>query len=52
VYGWLWRRLPGPLPVRLLTALVLALAVVAVCYLWVFPLVAPHMPFNDSTVGE
>jgi hypothetical protein len=52
VYAWLWRHLPGPLPVRMLAALLLVLAVVAVCYLWLFPVVAPYMPFNDSTVGQ
>jgi hypothetical protein len=52
VYGWIWRHLPGPVLVRLLTALLLVVAVVAVCYLWVFPEVAPYMPFNDSTVGD
>jgi hypothetical protein len=52
VYGWLWQHLPGPLAVRLLTALALAVAVVAVCFVWVFPEIAPHMPFNDGTVGE
>ena len=52
VYGWLWRHLPGPLPAKVVSATLLALAVVAVCFLWVFPAVAPHMPFNDGTVGE
>ena len=50
IYSAIWRRLPGPLPVRILLALVLVLAVVAVCFLWVFPYIAPLMPFNDNTV--
>jgi len=52
MYGWLWRHLPGPAPVRAVIALAMALAVVAVLFVWVFPAVAPHMPFNDGTVGE
>ncbi len=52
MYGWIWRHLPGPWLVRLLIALVLVLAVVAVCFLWVFPAVAPYVPFNDTTVGD
>lgn len=52
MYGWLWRHLPGPLPAKLVSAALLALAVVTVCFLWVFPAVAPYMPFNDGTVGE
>jgi len=50
-YGALWRRLPGPLPVRLLLAALLALAVVAVLFRWVFPAVAPSVPWNNGTVG-
>ncbi|SDQ22822.1 hypothetical protein SAMN05428996_1183 [Quadrisphaera sp. DSM 44207] len=51
MYGWLWRALPGPVGVRVALALLLALAAVAACFLWVFPAVAPHVPFNDGTVG-
>ena len=52
MYGWLWRHLPGPTAVRVVTAVVLVLAVLAACFLWVFPAVAPYMPFNQTTVGE
>lgn len=52
MYGWLWRHLPGPLAVRVALAVALAVAVLAVCFVWVFPAVAPFMPFNDTTVGE
>ena len=52
MYGWLWRALPGPWWLRVLIALVLAVAVVAACFLWVFPAVSPFMPFNDITVDE
>ncbi len=52
VYGWLWRHLPGPTPVRLVLAVLLALAVLAACFVWVYPAVAPFMPFNQTTVGE
>ena len=51
MYPALWRRLPGPWPVKALLCLVLALAVVAVCFQWVFPAVAPYMPFNDNSVA-
>ena len=50
MYGPLWRALPGPWPVKLVQALLLALAFVAACFLWLFPLVADHLPFNDNTV--
>ena len=52
MYGWIWRQLPGPVLVRLVLVLALVLAVVAVLFLWVFPAIAPHMPFNDQTVGS
>ena len=50
LYAAIWRALPGPLVVRVLLALVLVLAVVAVLFVWVFPRIAPLMPFNDNTV--
>ncbi|MCC2307873.1 hypothetical protein [Cellulomonas chengniuliangii] len=52
MYGWLWRRLPGPAPVRVVILALAAVAVLAVCFQWVFPAVAPYMPFSDTTVGE
>ena len=51
MYGWLWRHLPGPVWVRVLTLTVAALAVFAACFLWAFPALAPFMPFNNTTVG-
>ena len=50
MYGPLWRALPGPWPVKLVQVLLLALAFVAACFLWLFPLVADRLPFNDNTV--
>jgi hypothetical protein len=52
MYAFVWRHLPGPLPVRILLTLVLIAAVVAVLFLWVFPDIAPHMPFNNGTVDH
>lgn len=52
MYGWLWRSLPGAAWVRVLMLLVLAVVVVAVCFEWLFPAIAPHMPFNDITVDD
>ncbi|MCG7427003.1 hypothetical protein MHY20_05145 [Helcobacillus sp. ACRRO] len=51
MYGPLWRTLPGPWWVKALIVLVLVLAIVAVLFMWVFPIVALYMPFNDNTVG-
>lgn len=51
MYAALWRALPGSRMARTAQCLVLALLVLAACLLWVFPAIAPHMPFNDTTVG-
>jgi len=50
MYASLWRALPGPRPVKALLSAILAVIVVAVCFLWLFPAVAPFMPFNDNTI--
>ena len=51
MYGWIWRRLPGPVAVRALEALALAIAVVALLMLVVFPWLSPLLPFSDVTAG-
>ena len=50
MYGWLWRILPGPRWARVGILVALAAVVVTVCFVWVFPAIAPFMPFNDITV--
>ena len=49
MYGWIWRHLPGPLAVRVVTAVVLVLGVVALLMFVVFPWLEPKLPFNDVT---
>jgi hypothetical protein len=50
VYAWIWRRLPGPWPAKLIGVLVLVIGVLALLFLVVFPLVGPALPFNHVTV--
>ncbi len=50
MYAALWRRLPGTRLAKTLQALVLLAVVVAVLFFWVFPAVAPHLPFEDVTI--
>lgn len=50
MYGWIWRHLPGPLVLRLASALVLVLGVVALLFFVVFPWAEPLLPFNDVAV--
>ena len=52
MYAWLWRHLPGPTAVRVVIALALFVAVVAVLFVWVFPWIEPRLPFTDVTVDE
>lgn len=52
MYGWMFRHLPGPLWVRVLITLLALAAIVVVLFGWVFPAIAPYMPFNDGLVGS
>lgn len=51
MYALLWRALPGPAWFRVILLIVLAAAVVLLCFEWVFPAIADYMPFNEQTVG-
>lgn len=51
MYAALWRALPGRTSLKLLQLVVLLVAVVAVLFIWVFPQIAPYMPFNETTVS-
>jgi hypothetical protein len=50
MYAWIWRRLPGGIAAKLLSAIVLVAALVALLFLLVFPLVGPKLPFSHPTV--
>lgn len=52
MYEFIWRALPGNWFVKLLISLLLIAGVVFVLMQWVFPVIAPYMPFNDATVDE
>jgi hypothetical protein len=52
MYAWLWRRLPGPWPAKLIGMLALLLGVLALLFLVVFPRVSPSLPFNQVTVDQ
>ena len=49
MYGWIWRHLPGSTPVKVVEAVLLVAAVVAVLLFAVFPWLEPMLPFNDVT---
>ncbi len=51
MYAWLWRHLPGPIPVRVLIIVVVLAAFTVACFEFVFPAVSPLLPFENMVVG-
>lgn len=51
MYGWLWRHLPGPVPLRITLAVVLATAVIAALTGLVFPWIDHHLALDIATLG-
>lgn len=52
MYGLVWRRLPGPLAVRIVTAVLVALAVLALLWFVVFPFVDSRYTYSPGTIGR
>jgi len=52
MYAWIWRHLPGPLPARLLLAVLLVAIVVLLLFTVVFPWAEDALPFIDVTVEQ
>ncbi|MBI9001161.1 hypothetical protein M0E87_08635 [Corynebacterium sp. CCM 9185] len=50
MYGFIWRHLPGPRPVKILLALLLLAAVFLLLMEIVYPWVSTLMPYNDVSV--
>lgn len=50
MYAWLWRHLPGTLALRILQAVILVAAVVALLMFLVFPWLEPRLPFSGVEV--
>ncbi len=51
MYAALWRKLPGPTWLKIIEALVLFVAVVAILFMFVFPWVVENTNLIDNTVG-
>ncbi|MEI6694100.1 MAG: hypothetical protein WCL12_05185 [Actinomycetes bacterium] len=52
MYGWVWRHMFGPWPLKVIQSLILLGAVVALLFLVIFPWVEPRLPFTDVTVNN
>lgn len=50
MYGFIWRHLPGPTPVKILISVVLLAAVFMLLMEVIFPIISPYMPYNDVSV--
>ena len=51
IFPLVWRLLPGPTVLKVIELLVLLLAIVYVCFTWVFPWIAADiLPPPDGTV--
>jgi hypothetical protein len=52
VYGWIWNRLPGGVPVKLVGSLLLVAAAAAALWFLAFPAIEDKLPFNDVTIEQ
>ena len=52
MYVWIWRRLPGGLPGKLVGSLVLLVGVLALLFFLLFPWAERRLPFNDVSVDN
>jgi hypothetical protein len=50
MYTFIWRRLPGGIPGKLLGSAVLLFAVLVLLFLVIFPWAGPKLPFNHVTI--
>jgi len=48
MYGWLWRRLPGPALARAGALALIILAAAAALWFFVFPWASVHLPIDTS----
>ena len=52
MYAWLWHHLPGSTPIRVILVVCVALIVVAVLFLWVFPWMESVIEFDNTQVPQ
>ncbi|MFD5278310.1 hypothetical protein ACFWIX_12225 [Pseudarthrobacter sp. NPDC058362] len=52
MYAWIFRHLPGPLWVRIVTSVVLVAAAVVLMVQFLFPWMSEYTSLTDSTIGS
>ncbi|MEJ5928814.1 hypothetical protein WG915_09355 [Corynebacterium sp. H128] len=50
MYGYLWRHLPGPLPVKILIAVAIVVGIFFLLMEVVFPQLSDLMPYQEVAV--
>ncbi len=50
MYAWIWRHLPGPTAVRVLSAALLVALVVLLLFGVIFPWAEPRLPWNSVEI--
>jgi hypothetical protein len=51
LYGWIFRNLPGPLWLRILTSAALIVGALFLMVEFLFPWMSQFTQFTDSTIG-
>jgi hypothetical protein len=52
MYGWIFRHLPGPFWLRMVTSLVLIAAALVLMVQFFFPWMSEYTQLTDSTIGS
>lgn len=52
MYGWIFRRLPGPTWLRVIEALVLVGLAIAALFTWFFPWLSTYLELNNPSIGS
>jgi hypothetical protein len=52
MYGWIFRHLPGPLWLRIVSSLVLTAGALVLMVQFLFPWMSQFTQFTDSTIGS
>ena len=52
MYGWIWRKLPFGVVGKLTGSLLLIVGAAMALWFWVFPQVAPLLPFGQIDISE
>lgn len=52
MYGWIFRHLPGPLWLRIVTSVLLVACALVLMVQFLFPWMSEYTQFTDSTIGS